>query len=144
MQRFVLITAAENFYITEISMAIIGIDHFNIACSDLEKTAEFYCKSFGFKRGTYVENNRLKLLALERGSETLEVIQPLGEDAPECGEFRHIAFASDDIYADFKKFKNEGFDVVSDGVQEIDHAHYFFIKGISGEMIEIFQKKALK
>ena len=122
-------------------MAVVKLDHVSILCPYLEKTASFYTDILGFKRGYSKEDGEMKLVYLTRADDTVEIIEPLGEGTPKGAVFKHVAFASDDIWSDFEHFKQLGLRLLHDKVQEGEESYYFFLRAPGGEWIEIVQAK---
>ncbi len=120
------------------------IDHLNLKVKDIEKAIEFYTQTLGFTlTWKLIEENR-KFAFLNDGTITYEIIE---DKNFENGTFDHIAYVSEDIYADFEHFKalDESMIACEVGFAPFlfeNGMYYFFIKGANGEKIEFCQRKA--
>ena len=89
-------------------MAVVKIDHINVACADLEETANFYTEVLGFSRGQIKQSGAKKVLNLVKQDSVVELAQPTDGDRLDGDAYNHIAFTSDDIQADFEHMKALG------------------------------------
>jgi glyoxylase I family protein len=76
--------------------------HAALNCRDIDATAEFYCRWFGFTRAATFPVGDSKIVFLRKGEAYLELFQAAdgsaGGDGPtSAGTLRHIALQTDDI-----------------------------------------------
>lgn len=116
-------------------------NHFNFNVLDLKRSLEFYDKALGLKPVREVERNGYKLVFIGDGESgfTLELTEIFDRKEPYDlgeGEF-HLAFASDNIEAEYARHKEMG--IVC---QEQKPGHsFYFIEDPDGYWIEIIEKK---
>ena len=122
-------------------MAIVKVDHINIACADLEETAKFYTEVLGFSRGQVKRSGIKQMLNLVKQDSVVELAQPTDGDRLDGDAYNHIAFTSDNIQADFKHMQELGFTLLNDSVQESAGAFYFFMEAPGGTLVEIITHK---
>lgn len=122
-------------------MSIIKFDHVSIYTRQPEKEIEFYGEFFGYKLESHHEISSMKIHVyhLKKGGDHLELISPTDREILTEDGIRHIAFLSDDIKEDFRSFKNRGADLLHDEVERHQHSALFFMRGPSGEFIEVIQ-----
>ncbi len=122
-------------------MAVVKVDHINIACANLEETANFYTEVLGFNRGQVKQSGAKKMLNLVKQDSVVELAQPTDGEGLDGDAYNHIAFTSDDIQADFEHMKALGFTLLNDSVQESAGAFYFFMEAPGGALVEIITHK---
>lgn len=129
------------------------IDHIGIAVNDLEEAIETYGKlldSECYKRET-VENQQVETAFFKTGQSKVEL---LGATAPDSviakylakrGEgMHHVAFEVDDIHAEMKRLKKEGFTLMNEEPTEgADNKLVAFVHPDDnhGVLIELCQSK---
>jgi glyoxylase I family protein len=120
-------------------MAIKRIDHISILSKDAEKTLSFYRDVLGFRLEHKREHPELgmNLYLLEARGDRVEVLEPLGPGGE--GGLKHVAFLSDDIEADFADLKARGAVLLHPQVQRHGPEAFFFLKGPSGELVEVIE-----
>jgi len=99
------------------------IDHIGIAVDDLEKAVETYEKLLDgecYKREV-VDNQKVETAFFETGQSKVELLGATSPDSviakyvAKKGEgMHHVAFEVDDIHAELKRLREEGFTVLSD------------------------------
>ncbi len=122
-------------------MAIVKVDHINIACADLEETTKFYTDVLGFSRGQIKLSGAKKMLNLTKQEAIIELAQPTDGERLDGDAYNHIAFTSDAIQADFERMKALGFTLLNEAVQESPGAYYFFMEAPGGALVEIITHK---
>ena len=122
-------------------MSIRKFDHVSIYTRQPEKEIEFYGECFGYKLESHHEISSMKIHVyhLKKGEEHLELISPTDREILTEDGIRHIAFLSDDIEEDFRIFSEKRADLLHDKVERHEHSALFFIRGPSGEFIEVIQ-----
>lgn len=127
-------------------MSIKGLHHVSITVKDFDATVELYTKGFGFKPSVSWGNaDEKRAVMLDMGDGVfLEVFS--GGDADQSGGlFAHIALASDDTDADFKRALDAGAGVqmepktVALPTEPPTPVRIAFVTGLDGESIEFFQ-----
>lgn len=90
---------------TALEGLVRGIDHVGVIVNDIDDAAEHFGSTYGLKKGTdWTEpNGRFRLLYLESGATTLQLVQPLtggplAQYLASHGEgLHHVCFAVDDL-----------------------------------------------
>lgn len=115
------------------------LHHINIMVPNLEEAVSYYKEILGFKEVARFSGN-MTFVFVSDGKVTYELIE---DSSLTQGFFDHIAYQSDDIENDFRKYEEMGITTTtlntipylfSNGVK------YFFIKGSTGEKIEFCQE----
>lgn len=123
---------------------IVGVAHIGLPTNDIEKTIEFY-ESLGFEviLKTYNEKAKEKVAFLQIQNYCIETFEN-GQAAMTDGAYQHVALDVEDIEAMFQKICKNGFDVITDGIEELpfweNGVKFFMIKGPNAERIEFCQK----
>ncbi|WP_276354816.1 VOC family protein [Cohnella caldifontis] len=126
-------------------MSVRKIEHVGIMVNKLEASIPFYEKVLGLRHlETMTHTNgviRLAFLAFPEFPETeVELIE--GYDGPLTREGRvhHVAFAVDDIEAEFGRIRSLGVAGLDDSITTLPNgSRYFFFQGPDGESVELFQ-----
>lgn len=127
------------------------IEHIGIAVKDINKANETFKKLFGkahYKVET-VESEQVSTSFFEVGESKIELLEAQSADsaiakylAKNREGIHHIAFAVDDINAEIKRLKNEGFTFISDEPKRgADNKLVAFIhpKSANGLLVELCQ-----
>ena len=127
-------------------MALLGIHHVAIICSDYERSKRFYVQSLGCR--VVAENYRaqrasFKLdLALPDGSQ-LELFSfpqtPARATRPEACGLRHLAFAVEDVDHWKKRLESEHIAVEDIRVDEFTGHRFVFFSDPDGLPIELYE-----
>ena len=128
------------------------IEHIGIAVKDLEVSNTLFAKLFGkahYKTET-VESEGVQTSFFDVGPNKIELLQAISSESPiakfidKKGEgVHHIAFAVDDIVAEIKRLKSEGFIVLNDEPKKgADNKLVAFLlpKSTNGVLIELCQE----
>ncbi|MFH1248933.1 MAG: VOC family protein [archaeon] len=133
------------------------LEHFGLIVSNIEKSAEFYKKNFGFSEVKQFEKPDLEIrgLIMKLGNFAIELLQPYSEtDSKECikeniegkrspkGLFKkiasgHIALSVPDINSAYQNLKENNADILT----EIIEYRYFFCRDLDNILLEIRQRK---
>jgi methylmalonyl-CoA/ethylmalonyl-CoA epimerase len=128
------------------------IEHIGIAVKNLDEANELYAKIFGKPsyKTEVVENEGVKTAFFKVGNSKIELLEATNVDSPIAkfierkGEgMHHIAFDVDDIEAEMKRLKTEGFVVLSDSPKKgADNKLVVFLhpKSTNGVLIELCQE----
>jgi methylmalonyl-CoA/ethylmalonyl-CoA epimerase len=128
------------------------IEHIGIAVKNLDEANELYAKLFGkpHYKTEAVESEGVKTSFFKIGNNKLELLEAMNEDSPIAkfienrGEgIHHIAFDVEDINAEIKRLKQEGFVVLSDSPKKgADNKLVVFLhpKSTNGVLIELCQE----
>jgi lactoylglutathione lyase len=126
-------------------MAVKRIEHVGVMVANLEASIRFYEEVIGLKlKGTLLHTNeviRLAFLGLDVEGETeVELIEGYLEKLPQEGKVHHLAFAVDDIEAEFSRIQALALSGMDDNITTLPNgARYFFFNGQDMELIEFFQ-----
>lgn len=121
------------------------LDHIGLAVPDVEKNAQWYQDILGFTvKGKFVGGHGYNVYFLQNGSTVYEMYQSDNMDPAVIGKIDHIAYHSDDIEADYKFCREQGYKITTDGIECCptfwEHGcRYFKIASPCGEQIEICQ-----
>jgi len=128
------------------------IEHIGIAVKDIEKSNELFAKLFGephYKMET-VESEGVNTSFFKVGPNKIELLEATKEDSPiakfikKKGEgIHHIAFDVEDIDAEIKRLKEDGFIVLNDVPKKgADNKLVAFLhpKSSNGVLIELCQE----
>ena len=128
------------------------IEHIGIAVKDLEKSNALFASLFG--KAHYkieeVASEHVKTSFFENGPNKIELLQATNKESAiakfidKKGEgIHHIAFAVDDILAEIKRLKNEGFIILNEIPKKgADNKLVAFLhpKSANGVLIELCQE----
>lgn len=128
------------------------IDHIGIAVKNLADAAAVYRRLLG--KPSYkterIATEEVTTAFFACGESKLELLESSNDEGPisrfieRRGEgIHHIAFEVDDIYAEIRRLKSEGFDLVSETPKPgADNKLFCFLhpKKITGVLIELCQK----
>ena len=128
------------------------IEHIGIAVKDLEKSNTLFALLFG--KAHYkieeVASEHVKTSFFENGPNKIELLQATNKESAiakfidKKGEgIHHIAFAVDDILAEIKRLKNEGFIILNEIPKKgADNKLVAFLhpKSANGVLIELCQE----
>jgi len=128
------------------------IEHIGIAVKDLDLSCDLYEKLLGtpvYKRESVVSEG-VQTAFLLAGENKIELLSALSEESTiasfikKRGEgIHHIAFEVDDIYAEMKRLKKNGFVLLSEEPKfGADNKLICFVhpKGTNGVLVEICQE----
>jgi lactoylglutathione lyase len=122
---------------------IRGIEHIGIVVNDLDASIKFYCETLGLELEGVHELPGVKLAFVKAGNDTIELLKYSDRCCSEHeGTISHIALRVTDIERMVDKLKEvEGVELLSEEPKEVfGGSKIFFVKGINGEKIELFQK----
>lgn len=118
-----------------------GLQHIGIPTGNMEKTCAFYTE-LGFEK-VYetVLHGTQHVVFLRFGNLTLECYE--GECAGKAGAIDHIAINCTDIEAAYATVKENGYTIVSDGIEELpfweNGVRFFTIEGPDAVKVELNQ-----
>ncbi|OBZ16762.1 MULTISPECIES: VOC family protein [Bacillales] len=122
------------------------IDHVGVMVKDIEASIAFYTNIIGFElKGRIQHTNgivELAFLGFGDSDETdLELVQGYNDSLPVEGKVHHFAVTVDDIEAEFKRLKQLDVSFVDEEITTLPNGYrYFFVSGIDGERVELFQR----
>jgi lactoylglutathione lyase len=126
-------------------MAVKRIEHVGVMVANLEASIRFYEEVIGLKlKGTLLHTNeviRLAFLGLDvKGETEVELIEGYQSELPQEGKVHHLAFAVDDIEAEFSRIQALELSEIDPSITTLPNgARYFFFNGLDMELIEFFQ-----
>jgi len=104
-------------------MTLTGLDHIGIAVNSVERALKFFTKTLGLAAAPVVESvdNQVKLVKLDLGGTTIELIEPLSRESPIVSFLKkrreglhHIAVKVTDIETALKELKNSGIELIDE------------------------------
>lgn len=128
------------------------LDHVGIAVKSLDISNNIFEKLFnhGPFKTEEVETQKVKVSFFKTGESKIELLEPMAEESPiakfieKKGEgVHHLAFLVDDIYAEIKRMKEEGFQPLSEEPRVGANNKlvcFFHPKNTNGVLIEICQE----
>ncbi|MFI1772553.1 methylmalonyl-CoA epimerase [Thalassobellus citreus] len=128
------------------------IEHIGIAVKNIDDSNELFGKLFGkpHYKTEAVESEGVKTSFFKVGNNKIELLEATSEDSPiakflnKIGEgVHHIAFDVDDIEAEVKRLKKEGFMVLNEKPKKgADNKLVVFLhpKSTNGVLIELCQE----
>lgn len=130
------------------------IAHIAVSVSNINKSAEFYRKHFGFRRAEKfrITSLGLTICMLKSKSATLELFEfkkrrslpgyrkDLDSDLKTVG-VKHFAFAAKNIAHTYNKLKESKVKFATDMRTFEDGSRYFFIKDPDGILVEIMEAR---
>lgn len=134
-------------------MNLKKIEHIGIAVKNLQTSNLLFEKLFGLQpyKTETVESEKVATSFFLSGPNKIELLEPIHPESTiarfieKKGEgIHHIAFEVEDIHAEMKRLKNEGFTLLSDHPKPgADNKWVCFLhpKGTNGVLIELCQEK---
>lgn len=119
--------------------------HIGLETNDIEATAKWYVEVLGFKViGEFMSPDNEPIKFLQSGDIVYEMWQPApGLTAAFPGKIDHVCFESNDIEADYRYCKEQGYTFEEEGIQELpvweNGVRFFKIMSPSGEPVEFCQ-----
>lgn len=131
---------------------MLRISHVGISVTDIERSAQFYARHFGFtcRERHQIEKERLQIWLLEKDGVVLELFcfrdcaalpgycANLSTDLRTIG-VKHFSFAVPDIQAMRDTLKGAGVEFETEIRVFENGARYFFIKDPDGILVEIME-----
>lgn len=120
------------------------VEHIGLVVRDARRSEEFYRRVLGCAKIDQYQDQRVKLVFLQAGGQTIELVQYLDSQTQPrpAGAIDHIAFRVDDIETAAAAVKAAGADLIFDtpkttmnGAKKI-----FFFAGPDGERLEFVQE----
>lgn len=130
------------------------IDHIGIAVEDLEKATDTYSRILNSKptKTEIVASEKVETVFFETGESKVELLGPtdpdsvIGRYVQKKGEgLHHVAFEVDDIHAELKRLKAEGFTILNEQPKDgADNKLVAFVhpKDNHGVLVELCQTKS--
>ncbi len=123
----------------EVFLAILTLDHVSILSAEPQRVADFYRDFLGFGEARIREVPGLRIFDLFKGSDHVEILQTTDGRDPGAGGLKHVAFLSDDLQADFERFRTQGAQMLHQEVQHAEGCDFFFVRSPGGEWVEVLQ-----
>ncbi|MFC3880654.1 methylmalonyl-CoA epimerase [Algoriphagus namhaensis] len=129
------------------------IEHIGIAVANLDKSNELFCKLLGKQhfKTEIVEGESVETSFFQVGDAKIELLQATNADSPIAKYLdkkpegvHHIAFDVEDIHAEVKRLKGEGFEILNETPKEgADNKLVVFLhpKSTNGVLVELCQEK---
>ena len=116
------------------------LDHVGVVVKDAEVSSEFYRRAFHAEVSGGMQDERLKLVFLMIGGQTIELVQYLQSDvARGAGIVDHIAFSVEDMDAALAHVISAGAKPLFDAPRETNGKKIMFLTGPDGERLELVQ-----
>ena len=118
--------------------------HLGLASNDVEATVKWYMDVLGFELiGDFKDPAGNPVKFIKNQDITYEIF-PGNLTEETAGKIDHYSFASDDIEADYKFCVDQGYDISTNGIEEIPTfwekgVRYFKIVSPTGEQMEFCQ-----
>lgn len=128
-------------------MAITGVHHIAIICSDYARSKQFYTQILGFPvvAETYREARRSYKLDL-RVTETVQIElfsfpePPPRPSTPEACGLRHLAFAVSNLDQEVTRLTAKGVEVEPIRIDELTDRRFTFFKDPDGLPLELYEE----
>lgn len=116
------------------------LDHIGIATNDVKGDVKFYLDVMGFR----IIAQYGDCYFLQNGATTIEIYQVNDLPADACGKVDHIAYVSGDIEKDYQFAVEAGYEVCTDGIEDIEQfwsngIRYFKLRTPGGQQVEFNQ-----
>jgi lactoylglutathione lyase len=117
--------------------------HVGIVVKDADQSSVFYQQILNCEVINSHQDERVKLVFLNSGGQTIELVQHLQGSTPEkrsAGVVDHIAFEVEDIFAEMERLRAAGIMLLSDEPRSLGKSlKNFFFLGPDGERLEFMQ-----
>ncbi len=115
------------------------IDHINITVPNMEQAILFYTNTMGFKVVNRFKKD-MEFVFMSDGNTTYELLE---NPTFTSTVIDHIAYVSEDIESDYKKYSELG--LTTTPIGHVDYlfekgVNYFFIKGPGNDKIEFMER----
>jgi lactoylglutathione lyase len=121
---------------------MLSVAHTGFVVSDCDRSEVFYKRVLGCETADCFEDQRVKIVFLQAGNGTLELVQYKGkEDDPrQAGVVDHLAFSVTDIAEEISRLKELGVTFLMDAPREVlGGRKMIFFAGPDGERLELIQ-----
>lgn len=131
-------------------MAIVGVHHVAVICSDYAKAKRFYTQMLGMRiiAETYRETRKSYKLDLEVGGSDVQVElfsfpdPPVRPSRPEACGLRHLALAVEDLDGEVARLGTLGVEVEPVRLDELTGRRFTFLADPDGLPIELYEVEA--
>jgi lactoylglutathione lyase len=119
------------------------VAHIGVVVKDADQSSLFYQQILNCEVVNSYRDERIKLIFLNSGGQTIELVQHLQRSTPEqrsAGIVDHIAFEVEDVSAEMERLRAAGITTLSDKPQSLGKSlkNCFFF-GPDGERLEFIQ-----
>lgn len=122
------------------------VAHIGIVVKEAERSSLFYQRILNCEVVNSYQDERVKLIFLNSGGQTIELVQFLqGDPAAQrpAGAVDHIAFKVEDITAEMDRLRAAGIEPLSDKPRVMGNGmKNFFFLGPDGERLEFLEEAA--
>lgn len=121
-----------------------ALAHVGFAVDCVDKNAAWYKENMGFEEIARFTDPNGNVYFLKNGNMVYEMYQCNDLPAGARGKVDHVAYVSEDIEADWAFCKANGYDMITDGIQDIPGFwekgyRYFMFATPAGDRVEIGQ-----
>jgi len=124
---------------------VTGFAHVSLTVKDIARSCRLYQDLLGFVPYDEHVNEHMRLLLLQNGGDTLELIQHTpGRELPtEPGPVDHIALQVENMDALVKELRGQGYefddDAPNDAPEVFGGIRFIFFTGPDGERVELIE-----
>lgn len=119
------------------------VAHVGLAVRDAAASSRFYQEVLGCREVSTCEREHVKLVFLQAGGQTLELVQHTdGRPTPRgAGVVDHIAFYVDDMAEAVARLRAHGVTLLQEAPRTAGDMEIMFFAGPDGERLEFVQQK---
>jgi len=128
----------------EVTRPAFSLAHLALVVADADRSADFYARVIGCGIGDQVVTDNLKIIYLQSGGLTLELLQyiPAPPVQRGAGFFDHLAFTVPNIEAATQQLREQGVRFESEAPRLAPTGHkIIFCAGPDGERIELMEEQ---
>ncbi|MDF2568444.1 MAG: methylmalonyl-CoA epimerase [Sporomusa sp.] len=121
---------------------MIEVAHIGVVVTNVDKSLDFYTKVLGCQLEDTYQDDRIRLVFIKSGKQTIELIQHR-EDPVEtrsAGRVDHIAFVVTDLNTELKNLRHHNVTLLFDQPKVVGNKKIMFFVGPDGERLEFVQK----
>ncbi|SMD12611.1 VOC family protein [Sporomusa malonica] len=121
---------------------MVEVAHIGVVVTNADKSLNFYTRVLGCQVEDTYQDERIRLVFIKSGQQTIELIQykedPAG--ARGAGRVDHIAFAVTDLEVELDKLRQHNVTLLFDQPKVVGNKKIMFFAGPDGERLEFVQK----
>lgn len=121
---------------------MIEAAHIGVVVTNVDTSMDFYTRVLGCQVEDTYQDERIRLVFIKSGQQTIELIQykedPAG--ARGAGRVDHIAFSVTDLAAELERLRQHNVPLLFDQPKVVGDKKIMFFTGPDGERLEFLQK----